>query len=119
MVYFARIEVGTFSLRWYGRSSSDSDHPRRMEFIKIGTSIAPAARVKYLQWEYAKPMILLAVMPGGRPEEIEMHRRFAHLRLKGYIHDPEWFYPVPELMEYIRDLQENPENLPGGVLTLS
>lgn len=115
MVYFARIMVAKFRIM-YPLHKDDPRWPRRTErsvsFIKIGKSIDPVARVQYLQdYEYYKPMQLLAVMPGDVEEEKMMHARFAHLRIEKEPRMPptEWFYPARELMDFVHSLQESKE----------
>jgi hypothetical protein len=46
---------------------------------------------------------VLKVLPGGREEEKEMHKRFAHLRHKTSERgaQPELFQPAPELMSFL------------------
>ena len=101
MVYFAQVSLGRFRL--FPGFSEKSD--RDLIFIKIGKSVCPPTRVKYLAMEYGKPMTLLATMPGDREEERMIHQRFAHIRLPATkTTQPEWFYPVPELMDFIKNL---------------
>lgn len=117
MIYFARIEFGTFRVHasHLDRPSWDAHRhllrrkePRTIFFVKIGTSDDPEARMKSLEREYGRPVRLLAMLPGGKDEETAMHRRFDHLRLEQIGRTPEWFYPTKELMGFIRSLQENP-----------
>lgn len=63
--------------------------------IKIGVSHNPADRLKALQTAHSAPLVLLAVMDGGRQEEAALHRMFS--RLNG-----EWFEASAELLTYIR-----------------
>lgn len=65
--------------------------------IKIGFSARPSARIKALEGHYGKPLAILATMEGGRPEEAELHARFAALR----IGRTEQFCPGPDLMAFI------------------
>lgn len=67
------------------------------EYIKIGTSIRPKARIaSYGVGE------LLAVEPGDRKIEEERLRQFAHLRAARR----EYFKPAEELMKHIKAVRE-------------
>jgi len=46
------------------------------------------------------PVELLATMPGGKKNETYLHSRFHDHRIEG----TEWFYPAPELMQFIGSL---------------
>jgi hypothetical protein len=65
--------------------------------IKIGCSENVDARVQQLQSLYKRPLSILKTLPGGRKEEMSIHKRFAHLRL-GHT---EQFRPASDLMEFI------------------
>lgn len=66
--------------------------------IKIGMSSRLSARLLTLKWACGHDITLIGVLPGGRSEEVALHRMFSHL------HDrAEWFRPEPELMAYIQD----------------
>lgn len=65
---------------------------RRGHLIKIGTTIDPRQRFSDLL-----PDEILAVEPGGKPEETHRHAQFRHLKTRG-----EHFRQAPELMEHIR-----------------
>ena len=77
-------------------------------FVKIGTSIDPASRVKQLRlggkakrptvWE-GNP-ILLGVEFGNAFHERQLHHRFAEYRDQG-----EWFTLSPELSAHIDEVQ--------------
>lgn len=69
---------------------------RRAGLIKIGTTVSPAKRFSALL-----PDEILAVEPGGYPEERARHRQFRHLQGTG-----EHFAPAPELLEHIRIIRE-------------
>ncbi|MFE2073704.1 GIY-YIG nuclease family protein [Streptomyces misionensis] len=63
--------------------------------IKIGTTTDLRDRMKAIP---ARP---LALEPGDMVRERQLHRQFAHLRLKG-----EWFRAAPELLDHINRLRE-------------
>jgi hypothetical protein len=69
------------------------------EAVKIGTSESFRNRVRALGG--SDEVVVLAVAPGSYRVEAWMHRRFDHARISG-----EWFYPVPELMQYIERLKD-------------
>jgi len=64
--------------------------------IKIGVSRAPATRFSSLLTASPVELELLLVMPGTRRQEQDLHRRFAHARVRG-----EWFRPIQPLLDYI------------------
>lgn len=61
--------------------------------IKIGVSGNVDKRIRSLSTSSPLPLRLLAVLPGGRGEEQELHKRLAAHRLGG-----EWFAPVPAVL---------------------
>lgn len=64
---------------------------------KIGIASHTATRLSTLQRSSPFELELVAVLPGGgRRAEVAIHRRFAHLRLRG-----EWFRESPELLSFI------------------
>lgn len=68
-------------------------------FIKIGWSVQPLRRMSE-NLAFVPPDVklrLLAIMPGDGDDELALHRRFAHLRVRG-----EWFEPGDDLLLYIR-----------------
>jgi len=65
--------------------------------VKIGYSADVMARARQLESHYGRPLAILATMKGDRPEEAELHARFAHLRLGR----TEQFRPAPDLMAFI------------------
>ena len=67
--------------------------------VKIGYSINPETRMKIFTTH--TPLKLLATELGGRKREGQLHKQFAHLRVKG---TREWFYLKPELEKYISGL---------------
>jgi hypothetical protein len=54
--------------------------------VKIGHAKNPFARRANLQGGSSQKLILLGLLPGSKPEEQELHRRFASDRISG-----EWF----------------------------
>jgi hypothetical protein len=75
---------------------------RSGEAIKIGKA-SGNVRDRMAQLQTANPadLELLGVMPGGLEEEAGLHRRFAHLRLRG-----EWFTCDQDLLDFIAGLPE-------------
>lgn len=65
--------------------------------IKIGRTANIASRFLRLQTGHAKPLRLLAAMPGDAAVERELHERFADQRVHG-----EWFARCAELKALIR-----------------
>lgn len=69
--------------------------------IKIGfTSGCPLDRMANLQTGSPDELRLVAHARGTQEDERELHKRFAHLRMRG-----EWFQPKSELVEFIRGIQ--------------
>jgi hypothetical protein len=69
-------------------------------FIKIGFTADMERRMCALASSSPHPTTLLHRMPGTRDHEIDLHRQFAHLRVRG-----EWFRSDPELLEFIEGLR--------------
>jgi transcriptional regulator with XRE-family HTH domain len=67
--------------------------------IKIGVSRNPASRLAQLRSGSPEQLTLLAVIPGGRKKERELHNRFAEFRIYG-----EWFAASAELVGFIATL---------------
>ena len=67
--------------------------------IKIGMTASAANRLARIQSTCPFPVRVLASMPGGRSEEMRLHRQFAASRLHG-----EWFERSPELLAEIAAL---------------
>jgi hypothetical protein len=65
------------------------------DLVKIGVAVDPERRVRRLNGE------LVRVEPGGRERELELHRRFAALRVRG-----EWFQHKGELKRYLTLMAE-------------
>lgn len=84
------------------------------EFVKIGWSRDPVARLDDLQTGCPFPIRLAAMVPGGRRLEREYHLRFICLavELRWGISGPgglpfpvnEWFHLTGELREYVEQL---------------
>jgi hypothetical protein len=64
--------------------------------IKIGTSKRLARRLVTLRWLTGQPLKVLAVMPGNRHRERQLHARFSRYRVAG-----EWFDPSDVLLAFI------------------
>lgn len=67
--------------------------------VKIGWSSKVATRIAQLQTGNASPIRLLAIEPGGRALERQLHERFADARVGG-----EWFALTPDLQAYVAAL---------------
>lgn len=65
--------------------------------VKIGYSADVGQRQIQLEAKYARPLTVLAVVPGDRKREREIHSQFAHLRFKR----TEQFQPATELSDFI------------------
>ncbi|MBW4580639.1 MAG: GIY-YIG nuclease family protein [Tildeniella nuda ZEHNDER 1965/U140] len=66
--------------------------------IKIGTTICVKQRVKDLQAGTSANLQCLKVIKGGRRKEHQLHKKFAHLHIRG-----EWFKATPELLSFIEE----------------
>lgn len=64
--------------------------------IKIGFSENPIQRLASLSTSSSESLALLASFPATMADERELHKKFAHLRIRG-----EWFSTSPEIMAYI------------------
>lgn len=67
--------------------------------IKIGYADDLAKRLVSLQTSRPDKLVVVASFVGTIAHEKELHARFSHVREMG-----EWFTPVPELMDLIRDI---------------
>ncbi len=73
--------------------------------IKIGVSAEVACRFSSIQVGNPRRLRLLGTAPCyGKQLEIEIHRKFSHLRIRG-----EWFRPAPELLDFITKCLNVPE----------
>jgi len=66
--------------------------------IKIGRTYNIRERLMGLQRERGGEMTLLAIIPDDQIE-LELHRKFEHLRIEG-----EWYEPGPDLLAFIEEL---------------
>src|SRR4051812_35404259 len=66
--------------------------------VKIGRTTNLPGRLKALATASAVPLELLAAVPGGRPEEARLHRRWRHLHIRG-----EWFRADEALVRSARE----------------
>ncbi len=68
--------------------------------IKIGLTDDPTGRLLSLSTAHPEPLRFLALIPEADSQrERELHKRFAHLRLRG-----EWFRAESELLEFIASI---------------
>lgn len=72
--------------------------------VKIGYSLNVSLRLIELQRSNAFELRVLGLMAGGRDTERALHERFAKHRIRG-----EWFYLMPEIVDYISALR-NPND---------
>lgn len=66
--------------------------------IKIGWSGSPTVRKRDLQVASPGRLRIIATFPGTPDDEKDVHRAFAHLRMRG-----EWFRPEPDLLAFIEE----------------
>lgn len=71
--------------------------------IKIGFSENVARRLRSIQTGHHLPLKILGTIPASAIDELTVHARFAHLRLRG-----EWFRIDPELLAFIEETRESP-----------
>ncbi|MBW4469244.1 MAG: GIY-YIG nuclease family protein [Stenomitos rutilans HA7619-LM2] len=64
--------------------------------IKIGTSLCVKQRIKDLQMGTSANLQCLKTIKGGREKEHQLHKKFAHLHIRG-----EWFRATSELISFI------------------
>lgn len=85
--------------------------------IKIGHSRDPGRRLADLNSGSSTRVVLLATVPGGMEEEQAYHARFYEARV-AHLTSREWFYPVPPLLDLIREHGGRPSGarcVPGVV----
>jgi hypothetical protein len=72
------------------------------EYLKIGYTGSPTADGRLAALQTASPLDLriLATEPGEVVDETALHRRFAHLRVRG-----EWFRFEGELLDHVARVQ--------------
>jgi hypothetical protein len=63
--------------------------------VKIGVAVDPEKRLRALQVANHERLVLRRVEEGDEMREAELHKQFAHLRVRG-----EWFWPGVDLAEY-------------------
>ena len=98
-----RKTYGKGGLRYF-----DSSDPWTVYFIQAGddgpikigrTQGSPLGRMEALQAGIPVDLRILAIISHVRSShETDLHRRFAHLHIRG-----EWFRPEPDLLTYIRE----------------
>jgi len=74
---------------------------RSGNFVKVGLSAQPWKRLSDLQTAHHEQLEMLAIMPGDRSAEQDLHRRFSEYR-----HNREWFRngePLMTLIARVRD----------------
>lgn len=67
--------------------------------IKIGSSMNPRARLRYVEWASPWRVVLLGKCNGGVRLEYDLHERFKSDRMRG-----EWFMSSKELLDTIHAL---------------
>lgn len=72
----------------------------KTEYIKVGYTTDYSYRYPVLVARFGA-LDLLGLMPGTVRQEHILHRLLRHLNVK-HVDGREWFYPKPELLEYIR-----------------
>lgn len=88
-------EGSTIELFMYFATADVNDFP-----IKIGISASPKIRMSTLQVGLPYTLKLLVLVKIKKAVfETRVHRKFAHLRLRG-----EWFQRHPEILEYMNSL---------------
>lgn len=73
---------------------------RVADYIKIGITLDIRKRLKTLEGQCPLLIECLAMVPGTREMEADLHRRF-----RPYHHRYEWFRADPELLDYITQLK--------------
>jgi len=72
---------------------------RSGDLIKIGYTSDLEERKSTLQTNNPTIIEVLKTIPGGRPEEQQLHEKFAKLNKTG-----EWFYAAQELLDFINTI---------------
>lgn len=65
--------------------------------IKIGWSSDYEARIDHMRTSFSEEPTLVGLFQGTRRHERLFHQRFEHCRARG-----EWFWPKPDLVEFIQ-----------------
>lgn len=68
-------------------------------YIKIGKSGSVVGRIQELR--VSTPYKLTLIAQSANYNEVELHEKFKHLRVRG-----EWFKPEPELLKFIQTIKE-------------
>ncbi len=76
---------------------------RLNDFIKIGFTRNVTQRFQAIEAAVPYDVTLLHEMPGSFDLELDLHRKFKHLRVRG-----EWFRADLELVNFIEELKNNP-----------
>ena len=66
--------------------------------IKIGFSLNPAKRIAVWSASLPQRLQVLKIIPGDREDESWLHVHWKEFRVEG---TREWYYPFPELLDYI------------------
>jgi hypothetical protein len=74
---------------------------------KIGYSTSVSQRVRTFNTAHSKPVKVVAVAPGGRRIECQLHERFKHCRIAR-----EWYGRSPAVLRAFK-------SLPGAMVFLS
>lgn len=69
--------------------------------IKIGWAKRPGVRLRELQTGSPVALRIVAAMPGDRSAERDQHKKWEQHRAYG-----EWFYPAPQLLDFINEVVE-------------
>lgn len=72
------------------------------QYIKIGWTSDLLGRIAELQKAAPEQLSLLLKFPGSKSDELRLHHRFAHLRLRG-----EWFKSSPEILGFIEQMAKS------------
>lgn len=78
--------------------------------VKIGFSTDVNSRIRCFNTAHARPCKLIAVAPGGRQLEKDLHKQFAAYRLNG-----EWFSHKEDVLIEFRKLRQALVFLPGDM----
>jgi hypothetical protein len=70
--------------------------------VKIGVAHDVLKRITALQTANHRVLFCILSIPGGARLERQLHRRFAHLHIRG-----EWFWYGPELREFVQKKQRS------------
>lgn len=70
------------------------------DFIKVGWSRMPGVRVDVIDCASSVPLKCLALIPGSRKQEQELHKLLSPFRVKG-----EWFEPCPVIWAMVKSSQ--------------